>query len=567
MGGQEPVGGEMEIIPYQRIRLKDGVHLSARIWKPAAQKKRLPAILMMTPYIADEGQPYATFFTRHEYVFVCLDCRGRGNSEGEFLPLEQDGPDGAQVVEWLARQPWCDGRVAMMGGSYRGMVQWQTLKYRPPSLKTIVPTAAVGPGIDFPQPNNIFYSYAAQWLAFVSGRTANTALFGDAPYWSQKTAQLQKEHLPFARLAQLAGSNDKIFSRWLAHPHYNAYWQGLTLSAADYGKINIPVLTITGFFDDDQPGALDYYRKHMQYGRAEAVAQHHVLIGPYNHAGTRHPQKEWCGLTFGDNCLLDMKQVHLEWFDWILKGKKKPALFKKKICYYLMGANEWRWAERLEAPAKNRMNWNLFSVNGRAGDLFHSGDLRLDAPEAEQKPDTLHHDPLRVPVKERYFSDCFPIVGPEWAQAEDVLIFHTPPLGTDLELRGYARLRLYMEMNVPDCDFEVGLFEVKPGGTVVFLTLDFLRARYRLSLTRPDCVKPGVIERYDFHNFYYFARRLEKGSRLRLVVSCINSSYFEKNHCSGKEVATETAKNVRRALIRLYHDRRYPSCLELPVNV
>jgi uncharacterized protein len=115
-----------------------------------------------------------------------VDCRGRGNSEGEFFPTENDGADGAQVIDWIGKQPWCDGQVAMRGGSYRGMVQWQALMNFPPSLKTIVPTASGAPGIDFPWPSNIGVSYFTQWLGYTAGRTGNENLFGDGKYWSDK---------------------------------------------------------------------------------------------------------------------------------------------------------------------------------------------------------------------------------------------------------------------------------------------------------------------------------------------------------------------------------------------
>lgn len=562
-----PKEKEIEMILDQKIPMKDGIHLAAKIWKPAQMEATLPAVLVLTPYVSDEAQQRATFFARNGYVFVSVDCRGRGNSEGEFYPFEQDGPDGAQIVEWIAKQHWCNGKVAMMGGSYRGMVQWQTLRYLPPSLKTIVPTAAAHPGIDAPWPNNIPASYFTRWLGFVTGKTRNDDLFADEKYWSQKFYRMYRNHEPFARLAEITGIASQIFLRWLEHPSYDDFWKKMSPADKDYRNFNIPILTITGYFDGDQPGAMAYYLKHMRFGTEEGKAAHYLLIGPYDHGGTRHPRKKLGGLEFGDNCLLDMHRLHLEWLDWILKGKEKPELLKKRVCYYMMGDNEWKYADRLEDISNKTLVWYLSSEDGRANDVFHSGSLQLEPPRVPQKPDSFVYDPLKIISEEEYFKknpDYYLDPGP--AFKEDILIYHSPPLEKPLEVGGYVRLRLYMELDVPDTDFQSLLCEIKPDGRCIFLAKDILRARYRKSLETPELVEPGQIDLYEFRKFYFFARKIERKSRLRLVISCLNTPDFEKNYCSGQNVAYETARNARKATIKLYHDRRYPSTLEIPIK-
>ena len=134
----------------------------------------------------------------------------------------------------------------MMGGSYRGMVQWQTLMHNPNSLKAISPAASVGPGIDFPQPKNIFYSFAARWLSYVSGKTRCDKLFNDNDYWNNKLYKLYSEHIPFEKLDEITGSLRKIFQRWLSNPEYDDYWKAMVPEPEDYKRINIPILTTTG---------------------------------------------------------------------------------------------------------------------------------------------------------------------------------------------------------------------------------------------------------------------------------------------------------------------------------
>ncbi len=558
---------EIDILPDQKIPMRDGIHLAARIWKPAEMDAPLPAIFVLTPYVSDEAQQRATFFAQNGYVYVSVDCRGRGNSEGEFYPFEQDGPDGAQVVEWISKQTWCDGQVAMLGGSYRGMVQWQILRELPAALKTIVPTAAAHPGIDAPWPNNIFASYFTRWLGFVTGKTSNTMLFGDTRYWAQKFYEMYKNHEPFSKLAEITGIPSLIFKRWMAHPTYDEFWKKMSPEDEEYKDYNIPILTITGHFDGDQPGAMAYYFKHMNFGSQGAKQKHYLVVGPWDHPGTRNPQKELGGLIFEDNSLVNIYKLHLDWFDWTLKGHEKPEFLKNRVCYYVMGANEWKFADEIEDISNKTRVWYLSSQDGKANDVFHSGSLENYPPPDNQKPDTFVYDPLKLMDEEKYFrQDPNYYLDPSAAFEEDILVYQSEPLEEDLEVAGYIKLKLYMELNVPDTDFWVDLFEINPDGKCVFLGGDLLRARFRKSFSKAELVRPGEIELYEFRRFYFFARRLTKGSRLRLVVGCINSPDFGKNYNSGGVVSEETAKDARRAVIKLYHGKDYQSVLELPIK-
>jgi len=120
-------------------------------------------------------------------------------------------------------------------------------------------------------------------------------------------------------------------------------------------------------------------------------------------------------------------------------------------------------------------------------------------------------------------------------------------------------------MDVPDTDFMAVVYEILPDGTSIQLTSDFLRARYRESLRMEKLVTPGEINRYTFDGFTFFSKRIEQGSRLRLVVSCPNSIELQKNYNSGGAVQHETGADARTAHITLHHDAGHPSCLEFPV--
>ncbi len=139
-----------------KIPMRDGVTLNATVFQPHAQKEPLPVIFTFTPYIGDSYTDRAMYFAQHGYVYALVDVRGRGNSGGSFEPFANEAKDGYDIVEWLAKQSYCNGKVTMWGGSYAGFDQWTTLKEFPPHLATIVPAAAAHPGVDFPFEYNIF---------------------------------------------------------------------------------------------------------------------------------------------------------------------------------------------------------------------------------------------------------------------------------------------------------------------------------------------------------------------------------------------------------------------------
>jgi putative CocE/NonD family hydrolase len=145
------------------------------------------------------------------------------------------------------------------------------------------------------------------------------------------------------------------------------------------------------------------------------------------------------------------------------------------------------------------------------------------------------------------------------------VIYHSELFTEATEIAGFAKLAAWLKMDVPDTDLEADLYEILPNGGSVALTSATMRARYRDSLREAKAVVPGKIEEYKFDNFTFFARRISKGSRLRLVVRSINSPGAEKNYNNGGVVAAETGKDARTAHITLLHDAEHPSMLELPV--
>ncbi|HEV8578687.1 MAG TPA: CocE/NonD family hydrolase [Thermoanaerobaculia bacterium] len=550
-----------------RIPMRDGVELAATLYRPAGQKEPLPVVFTLTPYIGDSYHPRAMYFARHGYVFALVDVRGRGSSGGTFDPMAQEARDGHDVVEWLARQSWSNGKVAMWGGSYAGYDQWATAKERPPHLATIVPAAAARPGVDFPYTKGVFYPYDMQWLTYTSGKTGNGNLFGESSFWLQKFREMYLAHRPFRELDTFVGNPSPVFQRWISHPYYDDHWKAMVPTAEQFAAIDLPILTITGHYDGDQPGALSYYRDHMRLASPAAHGRHYLIIGPWDHAGTRTPKREVGGLTFGEASVLDLNGLHAEWYDWTMKSGAKPKFLEKRVAYYVVGpgAESWKYADSLEEIGAEK---RILYLKGPAGDTFHSGALTDAKPAGASEPDRYIYDPLDVrPAEMEKEEIANSITDQRYALNlfGNGLVYHSEPFAEAAEVSGQVKLTLWMALDVPDTDFKADLYEILPDGGSVFLTSDLLRARYRDSLEKESLVPPGKPLRYELGGFSWFSRRVSKGSRLRLVVSSPNSVQLQKNYNSGGVVADETAKDARTAHVVLYHDAEHASALEVPV--
>ena len=557
------------LITDATVPARDGIGLHVRIWQADPSGDRRPAILSLTPYTSDDAQEYGDYFARHGYVYVSMDARGRGESEGEFWPMAQDGPDGADVVRWISGRPWSDGRVAMRGGSYRGMVQWQilaALRGDTSALRTVVPTAAAYPGWDFPNPGDIFMSYVTRWLGFVQGNALQSNLFGDDTYWAGRYEVMHREGVPFADLDSLTGIAPRVFQRWLSHPTFDAFWRSMSPDSAVYATMALPILTITGHFDGDQDGAMRYYREHMRWGPPGGAARHYLVIGPWSHSGTRHPQKRLAGLTFADTSAIDIKRLHLDWYDWILRGGSKPTFLADRVVYYVMGAARWRSAPSLETLADTSRSLYLSAPDGDPSDVFHSGRLLAAAPESEDV-DRYVYDPRDTAdiAALRSMQEDFTSPGAAF-MAGPKFVYHSAPLERDVEVSGYLRLEAWIELDAPDTDLRAWVYEVRPDGGTVLLGTSMLRARHRLGPDRAELATPGKAELYRFERFPWFSRQLSRGSRVRLVITPLNSPWWEKNYGSDRPVAEQTAGDARTTTVTLHTGPEHPSRLVLPVR-
>ena len=586
-----PAATDYDIRWGVKIPLRDKVELNATLYLPktpdppspgagsaaaSGSVPKTPAVFTLTPYISDSYHARGAYFASHGYVFALVDVRGRGNSAGEFEPFAQEPRDGHDVAEWLAQQPFCDGKVAMWGGSYAGFDQWATAKEFPPHLATIVPAAAAHPPLDYPSLDNVGETYDVQWFTFTSGKASQQNLFGDSKFWRTKFLDAYKKHIAFNALDSFVGNPSQNFQRILKHPTADAYYDAMAPTQEQFKKLSLPILTITGQYDGDELGAMTFYRDHMVNASPEARAKHFLIIGPWDHAGTRTPTDEVGGAKFGPGAIVDLNDLHRQWYDWTMKNGAKPQFLKNQVAYYLLapgnsGANgEWKYTDNYANLIANPKTLYLDSKNGDANGVFRSGFLAEKQPA--QGAGEYINDPLdthrgeeveggepkeKTAVVDQSFALCI---------GKDGLVYHTDPLPKETPLIGCPKVSLWVSIDTPDTDLQADLYEIQPDGTSIALWNDIRRLRYRESLREAKLVKPGEIVKCNFDPGLFVARRLMKGSRLRLVVYSPNSIFWQKNYNSGGVVADETAKDARTAHVKVYHDAQHASAIDLPLR-
>jgi len=552
-------GPGYDIEMSRMIPMRDGVALEAWITKPSQLAGKAPAVLELTQYDVDSGRRQESIaLAKRGYVFVQAEVRGRGRSGGDKndnLGL-QVGRDGHDLVEWIARQPWSDGHVFMYGGSFVGMTQWRTAAQHPPHLSGIAPYVPIYPGWDVPNTNGIPQAWSAVILGYTAGRTLNTGFIANAPYWQGKMLAHYAAYGSFATLDEAVGvaqddwwmddghGHRKSFMKtWLDHVGDEAFNLAAAPKAADFATMNFPILAATGFFDDDQPGALRYYRGYMAGAAAAQKDRSYLVIGPWDHGGTQHTAKTIMGVDRG----------------------AKPALLADHFNYFMLGADEWRHAPSLEAASSGRnLDLYLSAPEGTPADAFHSGSLAAQPP-ATQPPAVVISDPHELPELDLAAYAADEGLASQFRDFQKrALVFHSAPLDAPVEIAGHLQLELQAQADAPDFDLWAQVMMVLPDGSAVRLGEDIRRARFRNSPFRQELLQPGQIVAIPFE-FYWTARRIPAGARLRLTIAPLNSPNYQKNYNTGGRIGYENIADARVARIEIFHDAVHASRLRLPL--
>jgi uncharacterized protein len=550
---------EIRIEFGQHVPMRDGIMLSADIYRPidsSDTSRKYPVILTRTPYmkLSERMLMPAKYFAERGYVFVAIDVRGRGDSDGTFVPYLNEGQDGYDAIEWCASQLWSDGNVGTIGSSYPGCIQWLAALQKPPHLKAMV--VRVTPSDPFVEtPTGLPSPMTLCWLHYVSGRMNHLM---EAVDWEQIY-----QHLPLVTMDEHAGRRNPHWRANIEHPQHDDYWVPFSYQNK-FDQVDVPVLHISGWYDDEQIGTpLNYIGMTTHGATPGARASQRLLMGPWGHVvNTATKLGE---VDFGPQALIDLRAEELRWFNRWLKGYANigatPEEFPVRI--FVMGVNEWR-DEREWPLSRTQSTPYYLHSRGRANSRFGDGALSISQPEDEPS-DSYYYDPAH-PVPFITDPTSSQIGGPDDYSAierrDDVLVYMTKPLIEEVEVTGPVRIDLYASSSAPDTDFMAKLVDVWPSGFVQRLCDGMVRARFREGMDNPSLIEPGRVYHFSI-DCWNTAQVFKTGHRIGLEISSSAFPKYDRNLNTGAPLGVTTEMAV--AEQRIYHDEMYPSAVVLPV--
>lgn len=535
------------------IPMRDGVRLTADLFLPRGGG-RLPTVLVRTPYNRKAASTASyRYFASRGYAVVLEDVRGTHASEGVFGATAQEGPDGSDTLDWIARQAWSDGHVAMVGSSYLGITQWWAAVESNQHLAAISPMCS---GDD---------EYLDRWYS-----TGGALQIGHRLLWLAENLtppshvrplfESYVAHLPL-RTADIvaAGTQLPAWRNALEHPSYDAYWRSASIREK-LQHVTVPVLSLGGWFDEYAESDLDAFARLAKRGHAVET-----WIGPWSH----NPGWRFSTRDFGVQAALPIRKKQAEWFDrWLQHPGGEPIEAALPLLHlFVMGPNVWR--EEHEWPlARTRYTPAYLTSSGHANTAAGDGLLQWE-PVREGKSDSFTYDPKNPVPTTGGAICCEPTVLPpgplnqaEVEQRPDVLTYTSVPLRDELEVTGSVRAVLYVASSANDTDFTVKLVDVEPTGRPLLVTDGIQRMRYRMSLNTPVLIKRNVPYQVTVDagvTSYVF----QPGHRVRIEVSSSNFPRFDRSLNTARPNADE-AKLVK-AKQTIYHQLGYPSALLLPV--
>ena len=307
----------------------------------------------------------------------------------------------------------------------------------------------------------------------------------------------------------------------------------------DFSRIDIPVLTITGYYDDGQISAVHYLREHYRH---LPDAEHYLVIGPYDHFGAQRDwkQQDLRGYDIDPAAQFDTTELTFAWFDHIFRGAERPAILADRINYQVMGANVWRHAPTLAAMSDTEWTFYLTDdpVNGR---------YRLSS-QRPARPGTLVQT---VDFADRSTQSAgyypFPIINPR-PDLSAGLVFETEPLQSAVELSGSFSGVMRVRTNKRDFDFMAALYELRADGSTAALSYYVGRASYAEDMSVRRLLEPGELVDIPFERTRVVSRRIEAGSRLVLVVDILKNSFHQINYGTGGNVSDESAADAAEVL-------------------
>ncbi|RJP66709.1 MAG: CocE/NonD family hydrolase [Candidatus Abyssobacteria bacterium SURF_17] len=538
------------------IPMRDGVRLYANIYRPKADEK-FPAILIRLPYGKDEYYCWmpavGKFYARKGYACVVQDVRGKFCSEGAFEPLVNEVEDGYDTLDWITKQPWCDGNIGMEGESYYGYTAWAGAASNHPNLKCIAP---MNTAMDF-------YEAIYQDGAFVL-QTAGTypILMNSRTY--QNVLRLDPYHLPLIAMDDAAGIPSAYYDQIVSNPMRGDDWERANLYKR-CERINIPVLVFANWYDVFLKTTInDWARAKESAAHTALEGKQWMVIGPMDHESTPEHTHKVGKIDIGDKSSRTRWEVKQAFFDYWLKGIENGFDKTPPVRLFVIGDNEWRYEN--EWPlARTEYTSYYFHSNGSANTV--NGDGQLSPQEPNEEPcDTFVYDPAD-PVPTTLGLDLWFLAAqlqdrPPVGERSDVLVYTSAPLEKGIELTGPISVTLYAASSAVDTDFTATLLDVFPDGYLHLIQEGIVRASYRESDTEPTPIEPDKVYEYDI-DLWATSHVVRAGHRLRVEISSSNFDRFARNLNTGKN--SGTTSDMLPATQKIYHTPEYPSHITLPI--
>ena len=604
-----------DVLCYRDVMIaaRDGVRLATDVYLPAQLKGPFPVILERTPYgkhkpsraelsVGSDApmtrDAMAHAFCGAGYALVFQDCRGRHDSEGSFVKYVAEGPDGYDTIEWIAAQPWCSGKVGMMGLSYAAHTQMAAACLAPPALAAMIPDSggfsnAYRCGI---RQGGAFELKQATW-AWSNG--LDSRLCECDP---QVRASLAAEDIIawFRRMPWSEGNSPirwqpeyetYLLDQW-RHGIFDDYWKRIGLYAAGYYQDipDIPVLLMSSWYDVYVPATFENYA-----GLKRGVHSPQVIMGPWTH-GNR-TQRVFGDVDFGSEAPFDRNvedtwtAARISFFDRWLKGQQSSDK-EVPLRLFVMGGGSGkqtpegyldhggRWIHASEWPLPEACPTSFY--------LHEGGQLQIERPFSPDASISYDFDPRNpVPTIGGALTSGRPVFeGGAYDQREDirffgctdpglplsarpeVLAFETAPLEEDIAVVGPIEVELWVSSDMLDTDFTAKLIDVHPPsedyptGFAMNLTDGIIRCRYRDSWEKPEPIKPGEIFRVLIEPFAT-ANLFKAGHRIRLDISSSNFPKFDVNPNTGGPEGIGRIFNVARNT--LYLSAKHASRIILPL--
>ncbi|MBI5458226.1 CocE/NonD family hydrolase [Methanobacterium sp.] len=601
----------------QETSLRDGAKLVSDIWLPQEDGK-YPVIMIRTPYGRSAAYMNYTgmgeYFAKEGYVFMVQDVRGKGDSQGTFNFLFQEGQDGYDSIEWAANQSWSNGKVGMMGSSYMGADQWLAAREKPPHLVCIAPTSATGRYMEeIPSIGGVFYmGWTLPWTLANNGNTTdlNTQNRNWTPIFN---------HRPLLTADEVTGTQVPLYRQFLEHPTMDDYWKRIQFKDQDFTSINLPTLTTCGWFDTDQPGALFYWNG---LKKNSTPADQYLIIGPWLTNGTFEPEAQLSQI--GDlpvsGAQSDVYATHLAFFDYYLKNSTSSMVTNSsgrnssnissnnsysnvssnnsygnisnstnstsqfnlpRVTVYITGLSKWI---NLTSYPPEDMNITPLYLNSRGqantlnGNGFLEWNFNSSIPANNSNNSALNSTSSvnSTTVSDNYTYDpanprpvpsgSFAVNSNSTENRSDILVYTTAPLEEPVMIIGPVAVELYAASDAKDTDFVARVLDVYPNGTVINLgpyeSGGSIRARFRQGFDKEVLLEPGKIEKYRIE-LYDMGHVFLPGHSIRLEVSSSAYPILHPNPNTGNPIATDTQQQVAHQTI--YHDSKHPSSVLLPV--